>query len=83
LFQRNHVFERRGIFADAPAAGAGQVARVQRFELQDHGELGCLANFMFDDVAGDFLRQREWETHNLFNRGDFAGNFWVQRRRIC
>jgi hypothetical protein len=65
LLQRHHVLERRGIFADAPAAGAGQVAGVQRFELQDHRKFGRLAELVLDDVAGDFLRQREWETHNL------------------
>ncbi len=66
LFQRHHVLERRGVFADASAAGAGQVAGVQRFELQDHRELGRLAQFVLDDVAGNFFRQREWESHRFY-----------------
>jgi hypothetical protein len=37
---------------------------------------------MFDDVAGDFLRQREWETHNILtDRGELRWNFiWPDRR---
>jgi hypothetical protein len=37
---------------------------MQRFQLQNHGELRGFAQLMFDDVAGDFFRQREWETHS-------------------
>jgi hypothetical protein len=37
---------------------------------------------MFDDVAGDFFRQREWETHNLFYGGNFVGDFRESSRRI-
>ena len=33
-------------------------AQKQRFELQDHREFRGLADFMFDDVAGDLNRQR-------------------------
>ncbi len=67
FFQRHHVLEVRGIFADAPAAGAGQVAGVQRFELQNHREFRGFANLMFDDVTGNFNCQCKWETHNIFN----------------
>jgi len=34
VFQTHHVLEAGGVFADAPATGAGQIARVQRFKLQ-------------------------------------------------
>ena len=74
LFQRHHVLERRGIFADAPATGAGEIARVQRFELQHHGKLRRLAQFVFDDVTGDFLRQRKWKSHNLFYGNNLGGD---------
>ena len=65
FFQRHHVLEVRGVFADAAAAGAGEIARVQRFELQHHGKLRRPAQFVFDDVTGDFLRQRKWEAHRI------------------
>ena len=55
---------------------------MKRFQLQDHGELGRLADFMFDDVAGDFLRQGKWKTHNLFYRGNRGGSFGKQIGRI-
>ena len=72
LLQRHHVLERRGVFADAPAAGAGQVAGVQRFKLQHHRELRCLADFVFNDVSRDFRGQRQWKPHNLFLREQFS-----------
>ena len=65
FFQRHHVLEIGGIFTDASAAGAGEIARVQRFELQDHGKLRRLAQFVFDDVTGDFLRQGKWKSHRI------------------
>ena len=82
LFQRHHVLEGRGIFADAAAAGAGEVAGVQRFELQDHREFRRLAQFVFDDVAGDFFRQREGETHNYLSRATSVEIFRKRSRRI-
>ena len=82
LLQRHHVLERRGIFADAPAAGAGEVAGVQRFELQDHRKLRRLAQLVLDDVAGDFFRQRKWESHNLFYGSNLGGDFRKRTRRI-
>lgn len=57
LLERHHVLQRCGILADAAAAGAGEVAGVQRLKLQDHGELWGLAELMLDDVTGDFDRQ--------------------------
>ena len=75
FFQRHHVLERRGIFADAAAAGAGQVAGMQRFELQDHRELGRLAELVLDDVTGNFFGQRKGKSHNLFYRSQFGGDF--------
>jgi hypothetical protein len=67
VLQGHHVLHRSRILADAPAAGAGQVAGMEGFKLKDHRELGRLAELVLDDVAGDFLRQRKWETHKLFN----------------
>ena len=52
---------------------------------------GVLRSFVFDDVAGDFRRQREWESHRfmksvlgyLFNRPlDGRGAVRLGRRRI-
>ena len=43
FLQRHHVLEGGGVFANTPAAGAGQIAGVQRLELQDHGEFRRLA----------------------------------------
>ena len=77
FFQRHHVLEARGIFADAAAAGAGEVAGVQRFELQDHRKLGRLAELVLDDVTGDFFRQRKGESHNYWVRAtsvEISGN---------
>ena len=63
LIQGHHVLERGGIFPDASAAGASQVTCVQRLELQDHRKLGGLAEFVFDDVAGNLFGQRKRESH--------------------
>ena len=65
FFQRHDVLERRGVFANTTATGARQITGVQRFELQNHRELRGFAQFMFDDVAGDFRRQREGESHRI------------------
>jgi tetratricopeptide (TPR) repeat protein len=37
---------------------------------------------VLDDVAGDFFRQREWETHNLFYGRYFDGTWAECHRRI-
>jgi len=37
---------------------------MQRFKLKHHGKLRRLAEFVLDDVTGNFLCQRKWETHN-------------------
>ena len=76
LFQRHHVLEARGVFADAPTARAGEIAGVQRFELQDHRKFRRLAQFVFDDVTGDFFRQRKGKSHNLFYGSNLGGDFW-------
>jgi len=39
---------------------------VQRFELQDHGKPGRLAQFVLDDVSGEFCQEREWESHKFY-----------------
>ncbi len=53
VFERHHVLERGGILADAAAAGAGEVAGVQRFELENGRELLRPAQFLPDDVSRD------------------------------
>jgi hypothetical protein len=50
---------------------------MERFELQNHRKLGRLAKFVLDDVAGDFFRQREWESHCLLRLNGRVG------RRNC
>ena len=78
FFQRHHVLEVGGIFADAAAAGAGEIAGVQRFELQDHGKLGRFAQFVLDDVTGDFRRQGKWKSHRIIGLGRVG---WTGRPR--
>ena len=65
ILQAHHVLEAGGIFTNAAAAGAGQVAGVKRFELQHQRKPGRPQQFVFDDVPGDFRRQRQGETHRI------------------
>ena len=65
LLQRHHVLETGGIFADAAAASAGQIAGVQRFQLQHHGKFWRTCDFMLDDMTGNLDRQGQRETHRL------------------
>lgn len=64
ILQRDHVLQVRRIFADAAAPGAGEVARVQGFQLQNHGEFGCAGQFVPDDMAGNLERQSEGKSHS-------------------
>jgi hypothetical protein len=41
--------------------------------LQNHGKLWGFAKFVLDDMAGDFFRQREWETHNYLTEAIWVG----------
>ncbi len=63
IFQAHHVLEAGGIFANPAAAGASEIAGVQRFKLQDQGEFGCAPEFVFDNVAHYLRRQCEWKSH--------------------
>ncbi len=65
ILQAHHVLQAGGVFPNAPAARAGQVTGVQRFELEHHGEPGGAPHFVFDDMPGDFRRQRQWKSHTL------------------
>ena len=64
VLQAHHVLEIGGILADPPAAGAGEVAGVQRLQLQHQGKSWSALDSVFNDVRGDFRRQRQWESHN-------------------
>src|SRR5205807_7557167 len=63
ILQRQEIFERGRIFADPAAASAGEIARVQRLELQDRGELIRPAQLLGNDVGGDLSGQRQRESH--------------------
>ena len=65
ILQRHHVLEAGGIFADAPATGASEIAGVQRFKLQHQSELWRPQHLMLNDMGGDFRRQREWKSHSF------------------
>ena len=65
ILQAHHVLEVRGIFADASAAGASEVAGVQRLKLQHHRKLRRFAQLVLDDVRGDLGREREGEPHRI------------------
>ena len=70
ILQAHHVLERGRIFANPAAAGAGQVAGMQRLELEDGGELLRPPQLVADDVRRDLGRQRERESH----KGDDSNN---------
>ena len=53
ILQAHHVLERSGIFANPPATGASQIARVQRLELKHRGELFRATQFVADHVSRD------------------------------
>ena len=65
ILERHHVLEAGGIFPNPPATCAGQITSMERFELQHHGEFGRAQQFVFNDVPGDFRRQRQWKSHML------------------
>ena len=67
ILHAHHVFEAGGVFANAAAPGAGEVAGVKRFELQHQCKTGSALQFMFDDVPGDLRRQRQWKSHTLYS----------------
>ena len=63
ILEGHHVLEAGGILANAATAGAGQIAGVERFELQHQGKPGRAQDLVLDDVTGDLDRQRERESH--------------------
>src|SRR5207247_393604 len=67
IFQAHHVFQAGGVFPDSTAPGAGQIAGMKRFQLQDQGELGSTQNLVLDDMPGNLSRERERETHRDFD----------------
>ena len=56
IFETHYVLERSRVFADPPATCAGEIASVQRFELQHGGELFRAAQLVPDNVGSDFRR---------------------------
>jgi len=52
--QRHDFFQACGVFPDAAAARAAQVAGVERLELKNHGELLVAPEPVFQDVPRDF-----------------------------
>ena len=56
VLEAHHVLKRRGVFANSPAAGARQVAGVERLKLQHGGELLRSAKLVRDHVGRDLGR---------------------------
>lgn len=75
LLERDDVLQAGGILTDASTAGAGEVAGVERLQLQDHRELRGATEAMPDDVLGDLGGQRERKTHGGIK------DEWVPKRR--
>ena len=65
FFQGHQVLERGAVFPDASAAGAGEVAGVEGLQLEHGGEFFVTAQFVADDVLGDFAGQGERESHGM------------------
>ena len=65
VLQGHHVLEAGGVLANATAAGAGEVAGVQRFQLQHHCESRRSGELMTDDVTGNLDRQGQRKSHDL------------------
>ena len=57
IFERHQILDGGRILADASAAGAGEVAGVQRFKLENRGKFLHAANLVADDVPGDSRRE--------------------------
>ena len=56
ILQTHYVLERSRVFANPSAPGAGEIAGVQRFELQHGGEFLRSAQFLPNDVGSDLGR---------------------------
>ena len=69
VFQRHDLLQRGRILADAPAAGAGEVAGVERLQLQDRRKFLNAPDFFSDDMARNPGGQRERKPHRARIRG--------------
>ena len=81
LLERHHILEVGRVLADASATGAGQVAGVERFELEDHRELRGPRDLVLDDVRSDLDRQGEGKTHTRKSIGRDNGRDVAARGR--
>ena len=70
ILEGHHVLEAGGILADAAATGAGEIAGVQRFELQHERKPRGAQNLVLNDVTGDSYRQRERKSHRMSVRSE-------------
>ena len=63
LRERKPLVHRVGVFANPPAAGAGEVAGVQRFEHQNQRKVFFARQPLPQQVAGHRAGQREGKSH--------------------
>jgi hypothetical protein len=56
---------------------------MQRFQLQDHGKPGRPAQFVRDDVAGNFDRQSEWKSHKIISESASKPLPGYKRATVC
>ena len=63
FLDRQLLLDRRFVFADSPAAGARQVAGVQRLEHENHGEFLGSRQSLASDIAGDAAGHRQRKKH--------------------
>ena len=63
LVQRQLLLQRVGVFADPPAAGAGQVAGVQRFEHQHQRKPPLARQLLLQQIAGQRAGEGKGKTH--------------------
>jgi hypothetical protein len=80
VVQAHNVLEGRRVLANAPAAGAGQVAGVQGLELQDSRELAYPQDLFLDDVCGDLGRERQRKPHRLRITRNNAASVKLRKR---
>ena len=69
LLDGEAVLEVGGVFADAPAAGAGEVAGVQRLEHQHEREARRAGQLVLGHVADHVGRQAQGESHGVSVQG--------------
>ena len=76
---RQPAVHRVGVLADSSAAGAGEVAGVQRFKHQHQRKLLFARQTLAEQVGGHRAGQGEWETHE----GETSVNLWVAKVLGC